>query len=142
MSGPKGKGPPARPARTAAKKTTKKAGYPRYERSGDKLVKVGWSKKHKDQYEHRAPRAAVIAVARQLSGQVKANEVFEVPDILPVADPSGGEVPSYQVYLVLGWLRDAGAIEKKGRDGYVLRDGSIGGEGLDRLWGSLKVQAA
>src|SRR5262245_3021461 len=37
--------------------------YPQFFRRGDELVKVGWSKKDRKEYAHRAPRRAVVAVA-------------------------------------------------------------------------------
>jgi hypothetical protein len=116
------------------------AAYPRFERDGDKLVKIGWSKKHKDEYEHRAAREVVIAVARHVASRVKPGQVFEVENLLPMPDSAGAEIPAYQVYLTLGWLRDAGALEKKGRDGQVLRDGSIATGGLDKLWEKVPVR--
>jgi len=128
-----------RPGKVRAR-VKSKAEYPRFERDGDKLVKVGWSKKHKDEYEHRASRETVIAVARHIASRVKAGQVFEVESLLPVLDGSGGEVPAYQVYLTLAWLRSAGAVEKKGRDGQILRDGSIGSGGLDKLWAGTPVR--
>lgn len=124
----------AQPEREPPAREMDKPEYPRFERDGDKLVKIGWSKKHKDQYEHRASREAVIGVARHLASRVKAGQVFEVENLLPVPDSANGEIPAYQVYLVLAWLRSEGAIEKKGRDGHVLRDASIATGGLDSLW--------
>ncbi len=132
------------PRKTAkkARSRTQKREYPRFERDGDKLVKVGWSKKHKEQYEHRAPREAVIAFARHLAGHARDGEVFAMEDLLPVPDLSGGEVPAYQVYLTLAWLRQADAVEKKGRDGYVLRDRSLAEGGLDKLWNAVAQRSA
>lgn len=129
------------PERKRPAKGKAKPEYPRFERDGDKLVKVGWSKKNKDQYEHRASRETVIGVARHIASRVKAGQVFEVENLLPVPDSANGEVPAYQVYLTLAWLRSEGAVEKKGRDGHVLRDASIAVGGLDRLWEEVPVRA-
>lgn len=119
-----------------------KPAFPRFERDGDKLVKVGWSKKHKDEYEHRAPREAVASIARHLVSHVKVGHVFEVEDILPVLDSASSEIPAYQVYLTMAWLREAGSVEKKGRDGHVLRDASIASTGFDKLWEAIPKRAA
>lgn len=129
------------PARTPSKSKTKPE-YPRFERDGDKLVKIGWSKKHKDQYEHRAPREAVIGVARHLARQVKVGQVFEVESLFPVPDSANREIPAYQVYLTLAWLRTEGAVDKKGRDGHVLRDPSIAAGGFDKLWERVPIRAS
>lgn len=134
--------PQAAPVRKAAGKPAK-ADYPRFERDGNKLVKVGWSKKNKSAYEHRAPKEAVIAFARHLSGSVPDGKLFVVEDLLPVPDvANGGELPAYQVYLALAWLRSTGAVDKKGRDGYVLRRGALGDGALERLWAGLPARSA
>ena len=120
-----------------------KPGYPRFERDGDKLVKVGWSKKNKAAYEHRAPREAVVAFSRHLSRSVQEGKLFAVEDLLPVPDPAtSGELPAYQVYLVLAWLRHVGAIDKRGRDGYVLRRSGLSDAILDEHWERLPVRPA
>jgi len=120
-----------------------KSEYPRFERDDDKLVKIGWSKKNKATYEHRAPREAVVAFARHLSGTVTEGKVFAVEDLLPVPDvANGGEIPAYQVYLTLAWLQHVGAVAKKGRDGYVLRRDGLGNGTLDSFWASLPNRSA
>ena len=109
--------------------------YPRFEREDDKLVKIGWSKKNRSVYEHKAPRSAVLAFVRHLQHAVSEGEAFSVEDILPVPDLAANtELPDYQVYLVLAWLRRAGAIQKKARDQYVVRRGQLSDTALDRLW--------
>jgi len=129
-------------SQTSGRPSSGRAKYPRFERDGDKLVKVGWSKKKREQYEHRAPYEVVLACARHLASHALAGKVFAMENLLPVPDASGGEIPAYQAYLTLAWLRQAGAVEKKGRDGYVLRDESLAGDGFDKLWASLSARAA
>lgn len=124
-----------RPQKQPAKnKSTAKRAYPRFERDGDKLVKVGWSKKAREEYEHRAPRNAVLAVSQHLSEKTSFGGVFVVDNLIPVYDSAGQELPSYQVYLSLAWLRQAGAIEKRGRDGYVRVSDPLDGSLFDTLW--------
>jgi len=138
-AGPAAPPPPIKHSRAKGGSTE----YPRFERDGDKLVKIAWSKKNKAAYEHRAPREAVIAFARHLTGHVREGKVFVVEGLIPVPDvANGGEIPAYQVYLTLGWFRSIGVIEKKGRDGYVLRRGSLSDGALDKLWASLPARAA
>src|SRR6266567_3543667 len=48
---------------SSAKRIPTKRDYPRFERDGDRLVKIGWSKRRKGLYEHRASRQAVVAFA-------------------------------------------------------------------------------
>jgi len=139
------KAPSARKrAKTSARGAAKKARppkrvsptqkHPYFERDGDKLVKIGWSKKANDEYEHRAPRAAALAVSEHLAAKTRADEVFEIEPLLPVPDGQGGDLPSYQAYLVLAWLRDSGVIEKKGREGYVRVTNPLDGSVFDMMW--------
>ena len=121
-------------------KTTSKE-FPRFERDGDKLVKIGWSKKNKSSYEHRAAHDVVVAFARHLSNHVHEGKMFAVENLTPVPDiVNSGEIPAYQVYLVLAWLRKAGAIDKKGRDGYVLRRGALTTENMEKLWATVPIR--
>ena len=39
-------------------------------------------------------------------------------DVLPLGYAGGKEIPSYQAYLALAWLRSVEAIRKDGREGY------------------------
>jgi hypothetical protein len=128
---------PVVPSPKISGKSTKST-YPRFQSDGDKLVKIGWSKTNKSAYEHRAPREAVVAFARHLTANVVEGKVFSMEDLLPVPDvANGGEIPAYQAYLTLGWLRSVGAVAKKGRDGYVLRHGGLANGALDKFWSSL-----
>lgn len=139
--------PPSSPASSsgpiAQPRKSHKSEYPRFERDDDKLVKIGWSKKNKATYEHRAPREAVTAFTRHVSANVPEGKVFAVEDLLPVPDvANGGEIPAYQVYLTLAWLQHVGAVAKKGRDGYVLRRDGLGNGTLDSFWASLPIRSA
>ncbi|MGE3180111.1 MAG: hypothetical protein AB7N71_00645 [Phycisphaerae bacterium] len=117
--------------------TLKKYQYPRFERDCDKLVKVGWSKKAREEYEHRAPRGAVLAFAEHLGSIIPPGRTFVIEELIPVHDVSGDEIPSYQVYLTLAWLRQAGVVEKKGRDGYTRVVDPLDGSVFDELWEEL-----
>jgi hypothetical protein len=131
-----------RPLAQSAARRSVKTDYPRFERDGDRLVKVGWSKKQRSPYEHKAPRAVVVAFVRHLLGVVPDKRVFSVDDVLPVADVvNGGEVPAYQIYLALAWLRRIGAVVKKGRDGYLLYHGALTESALDSQWAALPLHA-
>jgi hypothetical protein len=101
-----------------------------------------WSKKSKKEYEHRVPKEIVLTFVRHLGQTIPAGTVFDVEGLLPVQDLSGDEIPAYQVYVTLAWLRDAGVVEKKGRDGYVLREGSVVNGGIEDLWQSLPARSS
>jgi len=110
----------ARPAPTAVVRRlvrSNKATYPRFMRTHDVLVKVGWSKKSKAEYEHKAP----LALARELANaaaQLGADgKVFSIEEL---ASTWAGEEssPSYQHYVIVAWWRSAGLIDQHGRQGY------------------------
>ena len=63
-----------------------------------------------------------------------------VDDVLLVCDGAGDQLPSYQVYLALAWLRELGAVKKVGREGYVLQGNMIENGGLDELWARTEVR--
>lgn len=134
---------PAAPSTTAralakgksiARNKPAKRDYPRFERDGDKLIKVGWSKKSREEYEHRAPRAAVLAFAEHVGANTVKGKTFVIEELLPVHDAAGEELPGYQVYLALAWLRQVGVVEKKGRDGYLRVVDPLDGSLFDILW--------
>lgn len=104
-----------------ARKSTRRAagkarGYPQFLRSRDDLLKIGWSKKEKKEYQHRAPWSVVESLCRTIAAQ--KSEDFTSEDLLPLLADDGDEVPSYQSYLSIAWLRDTGLIAKDGRQGY------------------------
>ena len=107
--------------------------YPRFERQGDRLVKIGWSKKDRAEYEHKAPLVAVEAVIEAIDQVTGKGAYLRVEDILPVKQKDEEEVPSYQVYLVVAWLREIGAIERLGNDGYRVQ-GDRASLDVQALW--------
>lgn len=116
------------------KRRPTKGEYPRFERDGDRLIKIGWSKRDDRVYEHRASRETVFLVTNALSSKVKPKAVFTMDKVLPLNDNGGNEIPSYQAYLALAWLRSIGAVQRRGKDGYTLANGSLESSKLQRLW--------
>ena len=107
-------------------------GYPRFARDGDRLVKIGWSKKEGMEYEHRAPRTAVRGVASTLRST--GEREFSMDDLLPITDQDGEEIPSYQAYLVLAWFRSWGAVQKASRGGYLCHGERLVAGEVDAAW--------
>jgi hypothetical protein len=92
--------------------------YPRFFRRGDELVKVGWSKKDRREYAHRAPRCAVDAVAAVVRVVGARRKLFNGDALLPLKDPADGSViPGYQAYVALAWLTQLGVLKQHGRRG-------------------------
>ncbi len=114
--------------------------YPRFERDGDRLVKVGWSKKDRREYEHRASKEAVFSVAFAVAKCGENGSLFSMDDVLPVQGADESEVPSYQAYLALAWLRDIKVVVKKGKDGYMVDGGELDTVRLEGLWESVSTR--
>ena len=121
--------------RKAAPARARKANYPKFRRSGTELVKIGWSKRKKSEYVHRSPGRVISLLAEKLEDCGADGKLFTTENVMPVADPeSGGEVPSYQVYLCLAWFRHEGLVEQLGRQGYRLAvEGDLGAAAEARL---------
>jgi hypothetical protein len=97
------------------------SGYPRFEREDEILIKIGWSKTSRIEYEHRAPRRIVDALLKAIQTAGNGGAVFTVESILPLRDPTDEtEVSGYQVYLALAWFRIEGLLQQHGREGYSL----------------------
>ena len=101
---------------------TKKNGtYPRFSAQEDRLIKTGWSKKNKAEYEHRAPRGTIEKIFDAIS-QVGNNGSFDIEAISPLVEQGDDLVPIYQIYMAIGWLRDNGFLVKCGRNEYGVSD--------------------
>jgi hypothetical protein len=94
---------------------------------GRQLVKIGWSKAKKKEYEHRAPREVLDVLAESILAVSRTRKRFTVEDLVPLRHPQEGtEIPSYQTYLCVAWLRQEGLLRQHGRDGYTLaRDSDL-----------------
>jgi len=135
--------PPERPTPTSrARRAATRAAYPRFARDGDDLVKVGWSKSRDDEYAQRAGRSQVEAVASWLANRGSTSAPIGIDDILAVRETDGSEIPSYQVYVALAWLRQLGLVERIGRKGYAVTDAHTLGDQLAKHWGALPEFAA
>jgi hypothetical protein len=115
--------------------------YPRFKRDGDRLIKVAWSKRDRDEYEHRAPGRVVQMLVDTIRKKKGDGRIFEATDVMPIKDPSTRqEVPSYQSYLALAWLRHEGLVTKKGRDRYMLKAAATP-ERIGELWEALPTDS-
>lgn len=110
-----------------------KAEYPRFFREGTELVRVSWSKRKKQEYQHRAPFPVVRCIAETI-GRIGADgRLFSTDRILPALENDGHEIPQYQLYVVIALLRQAGFIDQHGRKGYSVRRAQLK-EALEQLW--------
>lgn len=117
----------------------KKTSYPKFIKDRERLIKVGWSKKNRREYEHRVPFSTAMYFARYMVESVEPGKLFQVDEILPVSDAEGHEIPSYQVYVTLAWLISTGIVEKKGRDGYFVAPGRLTIQSINDSWDNLPL---
>jgi hypothetical protein len=96
------------------------ATYPHFVRRGDSLIKIGWSKKSKEEYQHKAPKEVLGALSQRLAESGRGGKLVSANDLTPIVGPDNSEIPDYQVYLCLAWLRDLGLITQEGRQGYSI----------------------
>ncbi len=99
----------------------KKGEFPKFLRDEDSLYKIGWSKTDKTTYEHKAPKHVLLALIDKLKAVAAKKRRFTMEHILPLKrkdDPN--ELPSYQVYVYVAWLRQLGLITQYGRKGYSI----------------------
>jgi hypothetical protein len=112
---------PERKRHAKARKKRKASPYPKFFRENNALLKLGWSRKSRSEYEHRASREAVLVVAERVAEVASRQNRFTVEDLGDVRIARGEELISgCQVYLCIAWFRRAGLIVQHGRRGYTL----------------------
>ena len=134
---PRGAGTRKRSTGAVGRRISGGEAYPKFERSKDQIVKVGWSKKDRCEYLHRAPRAVLDEVVRQAEKLGAGDRVFTADELLPQCrSANGDEFPHYQLYLCLAWLRSVGLVDQHGRDGYSVSKSNIM-EAVNGSWSRL-----
>ncbi len=127
---------PLPPAIVAGRAKAKQ--YPKFFRQGDQLVKVGWSKKDRKEYIHKAPYTSVIATANSIQKAAVGKKVFSADKFFPVLSADGqNEVPGYQAYLSLAWFKTLGLVDQKGRQGYAFKTAEPLGTQVETSWKGL-----
>lgn len=102
------------------KRRVRKGEYPKFHVENGYLVKVGWSKKAKEEYVHKLPRETYDALLEIISRRASESpEQFTAEEILQACEQLPESVPNYHVYLALGFLQDNGILKKHGRRGYT-----------------------
>ena len=130
--------PIARGYRTPASRNE----YPRFLRNGNELVKIGWSRKKRGEYVHKAPRAAVDALLRAIAARQSGARLFTADELFshdrPLKDPATGqEWPAYQAYVALAWLRAVGVVRAHGRRGYSIVSKEPLPQAVEAAWNCL-----
>ena len=115
--------------------------YPRFLRDSDGLVKVGWSKTNSEPYEHKAPKSVVDAIVNRVDEVGSKHSTFDVESLGPIKSGDGSDIPSYQVYVCLAWLRLAKLVTQHGRKGYSLSNGAVASQ-VETAWRQLPGRKA
>ena len=98
-----------------------KLAYPKFFRRGQELVKIGWSKREKKEYQHKAPYHALGALASSLSKIGVDGRIFSTEKFLPLSyKTDNNPFPDYQVYVCLALLKHVGLVDQHGRQGYSI----------------------
>lgn len=118
-----------------------KTTYPNFARRGDALIKIGWSKKSKEEYQHKAPQEVLGVLARRLSECGSGGKLVSANDVTPLIGPDNSEIPDYQVYLCLAWFRDLALITQEGRQGYSIPEPDRLPQRVVREWERLASDA-
>lgn len=124
----------SRNTKQKSRKRKSEKDFPQFVREDNSLVKLGWSKKNNSLYEHRAPKQTVFSVSRMLQERVGNETTFSMQDILPISSFEEEEIPSYQAYLTVAWLKDMGVLERSGRSDHKLISAKLTSERLEELW--------
>lgn len=99
--------------------------YPKFFRDGDDILKIGWSKKEKEEYLHKAPRSVLLRTAESI-GKLSGKQRLWTPEsLMAVINSEGNGIPEYQTYLCLAFLRNAGLVIQHGRQGYSVESRDI-----------------
>ena len=116
-----------------------KTDYPQFLREKQDLVKLGWSDRKKEPYEHRVRKTAVDAIATAVAARGKAGHRFTMNEILKSLDGANGagSIPSYQTYAVVSWLKWAGMVLQHGRQGYTIIRPQTIASSIETAWQSL-----
>jgi hypothetical protein len=102
------------------KKKGKKSQYPKFEIEHNSLVRTGWSKKEKREYSHKVSKSIYDLTVAAMEKLSKASAgPFMAENIIEKVNENGQQViPAYQIYVVIGFLKDQGLIRQIGREGY------------------------
>lgn len=120
-----------REANLPSRRSSSEKDYPRFERRGQDLVKIGRSREGDEEYEQKCPREAWDEIIAAL-GRIGRLTSFPAKTLTQAVS-----VPSYQVYLVLNYLSTLGVISVPSRGSYKL-ESDLRPELAAKLWTQLQ----
>jgi hypothetical protein len=92
----------------------------RFHREQNQLVKIGYRKSDRRTYEQRSPKGTLDQLVAVLTDLGKGGHLFTTDSLIPPAEPRMEGIPSYQIYLCLGFLVRRGLVRRHGRQGYAI----------------------
>jgi len=111
---------PKKPRRRRSRRSSA-GGYPRFFRQDGALIKIGWSKRSRKEYRHKAPRWVIDRLVEALREHGTDDQLITTEHLFPLAGDEE-DAPVYQCYVALLWLRSEGLVEPRGRQGYIVPD--------------------
>jgi len=110
------------PQREETSVKVKPSDYPRFEVISNELIRTGWSKKQQVEYAHKIKKSSfdkivkvMAELAQSATGPISAETIIN-----RIEDMESGNIPSYQIYVVMGLLKNKNCIKQKGRKGYEI----------------------
>jgi hypothetical protein len=132
-----GPGDPS-PDKAKPRRRAGRADYPVFAKSGADLVKVGWSKRSRTEYQQRTSLRTVKQIVAALVEIAHNSDRVRLEQVLPTLARLGElTIPTYQAYVVLAWLRSEGLVKQLGRQGYSVPDTPSMMARLDERWQAL-----
>ena len=115
--------------------------YPKFFRTSGELMKIGWSKRERAEYHHKAPHSVLMQLVSKLTVVGSGGTIFTADDVFPLGADEGSPVPNYQSYLCLAWLRHEGLVQAHGRQGYSVVNGESLNAAATTHWNELSPYA-
>ncbi|MCK4795529.1 MAG: hypothetical protein KAV87_67990 [Desulfobacteraceae bacterium] len=112
----------ARIEKKASTKKRKKSDYPKFKVKNETLIRIGWSRKQRREYTHKAPRFVFEQTVKAMTALSQSGAgPFLAENIIEQANSNESEaIPSYQIYVIIGLLKQTNCIKQVGRDGYII----------------------
>jgi hypothetical protein len=135
--------PPVRPSastdstKAAPPARTRKDAYPKFVRERDDMVKIGWSTRERAPYEHRVPKRTLDAVAKVIGKKAQTGRRFTIDELIKSLPAADLEIPIYQVYAVVLWLKHNGMLSQHGRQGYTAVRAHTLSDSIESAWQTL-----
>lgn len=123
--------------RRLSKRTKERSKYPRFLQDRGNLIRVAWSNRQKKEYQHKAPRTVLDALVVVLQRDGKDGRIFTTDTILPICNTDETEIPNYQSYVCISWLKQVGLIDQHGRQGYSIPRVADLQKDVESLWVAL-----